>query len=114
MAAAGGKFSGVLGTLRKIYLGRRYEIAVQDIQKAFRCSRRTAERIYAGQMVSGDVVLAGLVSEFGTALIEEALLQLDPEQRAVVALALRDACNLVRMQAEQEAFVIQKQREAKR
>jgi len=108
VAVDGGKFSGVLGVLRRIYLGRRYEIAVQDIQNGFGCSRRTAERIYAGQSVSGDTVFAGLVSEqFGGALVEEALRRTPIERRAAVAKALRDSADLIRMEAEHEQLAKQ-------
>ena len=96
VAQAGGKFSEVLGALRKIYLGKRYKIAIEDIRKAFNCSERTAQRIYAGQSVSGDTVIAGLVSEkFGGPMVEEALRRVPIERRANVAKALRDSADLI-------------------
>jgi hypothetical protein len=115
VAVDGGKFSGVLGTLRKIYLGRRYEIAIQDIEKAFGCKRRTAERIYAGQTVNADTTFAGLVSEeFGGPILQEALSRIPPDRRIAVALALRDACDLARHKAEEEELIKRMEARVKR
>ncbi len=108
VAGAGGRFFGnFLHGLRRVWLGRTYEAAIADIQAAFACARRTAERIYAGQMVSGETLIAGLVTrEFGPEMIAEALLRVPLERRAAIAAALRDAAELVRMKADHDVLAI--------
>lgn len=108
VAVSGGKFSDALRVVRSVFLGRGYEETVQDIERAFRVPRRTAERIYAGQPVSGDTTLRLVFHEqSGPALVQEALQRLPLERRIVVAEALRDAARLAHLQAEQEQLARQ-------
>jgi hypothetical protein len=93
--------------IRRVLLGRNYEAIIADVQVALQCSRRTAERIYAGQAVSGDTTLAVLTDDLlGPALLEEALRRLPGARRATVAAALRDAADLARMEAEHEQLAL--------
>lgn len=90
-------------TVRNRLLGATYEQSVQDIEKAFECSRRTAERIYAGQPVSAPVTLAILLHpDFGGPYLEALLQGLPAERRAVLARRLIESADLIRMEAEQE------------
>jgi len=103
MAASGGRLSGALPALRKLFLGRKYEAAIQDIQTAAQCSRRTAERLYAGQRVNSDTAMKLITAaELGGAVLEDALRRVPLERRADAATALRDAADLIRMEAEHE------------
>lgn len=113
VAVSGGKFRGVGKIIRAFLLGGSYEQCIQDLEKAFRVSRRTAERIYAGQSVSGDVTLAIITHEgFGGPYLTEALSRIPAERRKDVAEALRDAADIARLNAEQE--ILKRKMEAKR
>jgi len=113
VAVSGGRFSGVGKIVRSLLLGRDYENTVQAIEEAFRVSRRTAERIYAGQSVSGDTTLAIITHEgVGGPYLTEALKRIPLENRAAVAEALRDAADIARLNAEQE--ILTRKLEAKR
>jgi hypothetical protein len=107
VAAAGGRFFGFIHSLRRLWLGKRYEAAIAAIQVGFGCGRRTAERIYAGQMVNGETLITGLVTrEFGPDMIAEALARLPLAERGEIAGALRDAAELVRMKADHDLLAI--------
>jgi hypothetical protein len=89
--------------VRSAFLGPKYDATISDIQTALQCSYRTAQRIYAGQSVNGDTTLAALTTvQAGGPLLEEALRRVPLERRADVAAALRDAADLIRMEAEHE------------
>jgi hypothetical protein len=105
VAVAGGNFSGTLSVVRKLFLGRRYEATVQDIQTALASSRRTAERVYAGQSVSCETTLAILTAAtIGGPVLEEALRRVPLERRAHIAKELRESADLIRMEAEHETL----------
>jgi hypothetical protein len=60
-----------------------YEASIQDIEKALGCSRRTAERIYAGESVGTEPHFAALTHpEHGAAYLETVLRNVAPERRA--------------------------------
>lgn len=103
VAVGGGRFARATLALRKLFHGDKYEAVIQDIQKAFGVSWRTAERIYVGRAGSDDTTLAVLTTDkFGGALLEEALRRVPVERRAAVARHLGDTAELVRLRAEQE------------
>lgn len=95
--------------------GPKYEAIIDDLQEALSVSRRTAQRIYAGQDVNAPATFAVLTHhELGAPLLGEILSRIPPDRRIAAANALRDACELARMKAEQEAFILRKQQEATR
>ncbi len=105
VAVSGGRFSDALRVVRGLVLGPKYESIIADIQTAFDVSERTAERIYAGQAVSGDTTFAVLLHEkFGGPVLEDALRRIPIERRAQVATALRESADLIRMEAEHETL----------
>jgi len=114
VAVDGGRFSGVGKIVRSLLLARDYENTIQSIQKAFRVSRRTAERIYAGQSVSGETTLAIILHEgVGGPYLAEALNRLPAEERAAVADGLKDAAESSYHKARQEILAL-KQAELQR
>ena len=103
LAERGGKFSGAMRVVRGLLLGPKYEAIIDDLEDALDVSRRTAERIYAGQTVGTDSTLAVLTHKtLGPPFLEEVLSRVPPDRRAVVAKALMGAAELAMLTAEQE------------
>ena len=103
VAVRGGRLSEAMRALRGLFLGPKYEAVIDDLQTALGVSRRTAERIYAGQSVGADTTLQVLTNEtYGPALLAEILARLPSDRRFAVAEALRDAARLAAIAAEQE------------
>lgn len=94
--------------VRDCLVGGKYETRVSDLVDALQISRRTAERIIAGQDVSGDTTLSVLTHDvFGPPFLEALLVRIPIERRAGLAKSLREAAELVRLRAEQETIAQQ-------
>jgi len=103
VAEGGGKFSGAMRAVRGLLLGPKYEAIIDDLEKALNVSRRTAERIYAGQAVGVDATLSVLThAKLGPPYLAEVLSRVPAERRGVVAKALMDAAELAKVTAELE------------
>jgi hypothetical protein len=106
LAQSGTKFSGAMRVVRGFVRGPKYEAIIDDLQAALSVSRRTAQRIYAGQDVNAPATFAVLThADLGAPLLTEILSRIEPARRIAAASALRDACDLARMKAEQEELI---------
>lgn len=83
--------------------GGKYDALAIDLAHSLECSERTAKRILAGQMVRGDTALAVLTHDaLGAPFLSEVLNRVPAARREALATALREAADLVRLEAEQE------------
>ena len=97
------RFSGVMRFVRSCLVGDKYEVLADDLAKALGCSHRTARRIIAGQDVGTAATLAVLThDDLGAPFLSEVLNRVPAERREALATALREAADLVRLEAEQE------------
>lgn len=97
-------FAAAMHAVRDKLIAPTYEASIQDIEKAFGCSRRTAERIYAGQKVGAEAHFAALTHPLhGGTYLEQALRNVAPERRALLAESLMTAAKLVWLEEEQLA-----------
>jgi hypothetical protein len=102
--------------VRGLLLGPKYEAIIDDLELALNVSRRTAERIYAGQPVNGDATLSVFTHpRLSAPLLSEVLGRVAPERRVELAKAITEAADLIRMKAEQEILLQQiAEKEARR
>lgn len=95
-------FLQAMHSVRDRLRGADYENTIQDIEKAFGCGRRTAERIYAGERVGTEPHFAALTHpEHGAAYLETVLRHVPEDRRANLAENLMLAAKLVWLEAEQ-------------
>jgi hypothetical protein len=99
-------FAAAMRAVRDKLIAPTYEASIQDIEKALGCSRRTAERIYAGESVGTEPHFAALTHpEHGAAYLETVLRNVAPERRAKLSEELMNAAKLVWLEEEQLATI---------